>query len=95
MSRGGRQKFGVEFVDPHQAQQVWNKLPLGNTYPVWVVLMPTSIKVMAKTNESALARAYDAEMVGVYDMTIPLRDFMDDVRCAAKVLMTRSGKLAA
>ena len=95
MSRGGRQKFGIEFIDLDQARHVWSKLPLGSTVPVCVVMLPTSISVIAKPGVSRLHRVYDTELAGVYDMTIPLKDFLADVRFAAEILMKRSRKLVA
>lgn len=88
-------KHGLELIETDQARHVWSELPMGKTIPVWVVIFPTNVRVVARHDGTTLARAYPAEMVGVYDMTIPLRDFLADVRFAAGVLMKRSRKLVA
>lgn len=95
MSRGGRQKFGAELVDAKQVRHVWSALPMGSTIPVWVVILPTSVSVIARHSGERLARAYPTEQVGVYDMTIPLREFLADIRFVAKHLLKRFEKRAA
>lgn len=95
MSRGGRQKFGVDLIDDKKVRRVWGQLALSVPIKVFVVMMPASIDVIARHKSAFLEQTHDTELVGVYDMTIPLKDFMDDVRFAAEVMMRRYRKKAA
>ncbi len=90
-----QRKHGLELIETDQARHVWSELPMGKTIPVWVVIFPTNVRVVARHDGTTLARAYPAEMVGVYDMTIALRDFMADVRFAGRELIKRVQKRAA
>lgn len=89
-----QRKHGLELIDPDHVRHVWSSLPMGSTIAVWVSILPTSVRVFARHDGVTLAKAYPTEQVGVYDMTIPLRDFIADVRFAAGVLMKRYRKAA-
>ncbi len=96
MSRGGRQKFGVDFIDQKAAHRAWWKLPLGKSVEVWVMMNASTVKtVVGEPADFKCPLAQDQELVGYYDMTVPLRDFLNDVAFAAEVMMRRSWRLVA
>ena len=90
-----QRKQGVELIDPNQVRHVWSSLPMRATIPVWVVVLPTSVSVIARHDGVALTRAYPAEQAGVYDGQIPLKDFLADIKFVAKQLVNRLHKRAA
>lgn len=96
MSRGGRQKFGVEFIDQKAAHRAWGKLPLGKSVEVWVMMNASSVKtVVGEPADFKCPLAQDQELVGYYNTAVTLVDFMHDVAHASEVMMRRSWRVVA
>lgn len=96
MSRGGRQKFGVDFIDQRAVRRAWGLLPTGRPVEVWVMMNASSVKtVVGPPADFKCPLAQDQELVGYYNTAVTLVDFMHDVAHASEVMMRRSWRLVA